>query len=194
MRPKRITHLCPQCEVEFVGRPRQIYCSPECYFKVKNRPLRERFLSRVKLCPNGCIEWTGKVGGRGYGGIKVTYPDGHFTHLVVHRLAYEWALGPIPDGLVLDHLCLNKLCVNPLHLEPVTLAVNTLRGGNPPAVNARKKVCVRGHEITGMDSRGHRFCAVCKRAGDRARGLVRIRPSRALGSQEPPDAAEGGAA
>lgn len=45
-----------------------------------------------------------------------------------HRVYYERAKGPIPDGLELDHLCRVPACVNSDHLEPVTPAENTRRG------------------------------------------------------------------
>ena len=51
------------------------------------------------------------------------YADGR-TQLV-HRYAYEWANGPIPDGLVIDHLCRVTACVNPDHLEPFDHAAHS---------------------------------------------------------------------
>jgi len=44
-----------------------------------------------------------------------------------HRIYYEKAKGPIPDGLTIDHLCCVKLCVNPDHLEAVTMGENNRR-------------------------------------------------------------------
>src|SRR5262245_28915102 len=69
--------------------------------------------SRSEPEPNsGCLLWTGRISGQGYGGINV---DG--KPLRAHRLAYELAHGPIPPGLTLDHLCRVRTCVNPDHLE-----------------------------------------------------------------------------
>jgi hypothetical protein len=47
-----------------------------------------------------------------------------------HKVYYEKAKGPVPDGLDLDHLCRVRHCVNPDHLEPVTNLENTRRGLN----------------------------------------------------------------
>lgn len=44
-----------------------------------------------------------------------------------HRVAYEEAFGPIPNGMHLDHLCQNTLCRNPCHLEAVPPSENTRR-------------------------------------------------------------------
>ena len=67
--------------------------------------------------------WTGAHQPRGYGSFAIagkTYQ--------AHRLAYETAYGPIPDGLTIDHLCRVPSCVNPEHLEAVSLAENNRRG------------------------------------------------------------------
>ena len=51
-----------------------------------------------------------------------------------HRWMYEQAIGPIPDGLVIDHLCKVTKCINPAHLEAVTSRAN-LRRGRLPKLN-----------------------------------------------------------
>ncbi|MCX4663346.1 HNH endonuclease signature motif containing protein [Streptomyces uncialis] len=72
-----------------------------------------------------CVLWTGPVSRKGYG---VTNSDDNATTVQVHRVAYEAAHGPIPDGLVIDHLCRIPACANPEHLEAVTNAENVRRG------------------------------------------------------------------
>lgn len=84
-----------------------------------------------------CWIWTGYVSPEnGYGQFMVR----NGTRLP-HRIAYEYLVGPIPKGLVLDHLCHtadptcravaecpHRRCCNPAHTEPVTPRTNIARG------------------------------------------------------------------
>lgn len=93
--------------------------------------------------------------------------------IMAHRLFYELFRESIPKGLQIDHLCRNTWCVNPDHLEPVTSQTNNLRGEGIPAQNARKKKCLRGHNLpkeyfSSSDSR--RYCTTCL---DEKRRMVR---------------------
>lgn len=88
------------------------------------RPAHERFYEKV--APNEvteCLEWqAGLFQKDGYGQFQYRgRPHG------AHRWAYEYMVGPVPDGLELDHLCANPTCVNTEHMEPVTKAVNLKR-------------------------------------------------------------------
>lgn len=51
-----------------------------------------------------------------------------------HRIAYEIAIGPIPDGLHVDHVwlkgCRSRACVRPDHLEAVPQRVNNQRAAD----------------------------------------------------------------
>jgi len=141
-------------------------------------PIPPRFWPRVAKGPD-CWIWTGAR--RSPGGYGTIRGNGH--QLLAHRVAYELAIGPIPEGKQLDHLCRNKGCVNPAHLEPVTNRENVLRGVGPSAVNARKTHCVNGHEFTPentyREKGGGRACKACGR--DRMRASYR--PARsALGA------------
>jgi hypothetical protein len=123
------------------------------------------YLAR-KVSVGLCWEWRGKPSQYGYGRARVD------TQLwLAHRWVWTVLVGPIPEGMTLDHLCRNHICVNPDHLEVVTLAENKRRGYSPPAINARKATCKRGHDMKNPlnKRRGRGGCAVCHRMDERER-------------------------
>ncbi len=129
--------------------------------------LPERFWQKVVKTADGCWVWVGALDTNGYGLIW----NGERV-VGAHRLAYEVMVGPVPEGLVLDHeVCSLPCCVNPAHLVPKTNKANILRGDGPPARNARKTHCPRGHELVEGNlydhGRGARDCRRC--AIDRAK-------------------------
>jgi hypothetical protein len=48
----------------------------------------------------------------GYGRISI-----NSQQCLAHRVAYEWAFGQIPKGMLVRHKCDNPSCCNPFHLE-----------------------------------------------------------------------------
>jgi hypothetical protein len=118
--------------------------------------------------PDGCWMWTGRDFNKKPHGSYGMWKDLTGKRRLAHRVAYELAVGPIPEGLTLDHLCRVTLCVNPAHLEAVTQGVNTLRGVGPSAVNARRSHCSHGHVFdeanTYVTPDGRRQCRACNRA------------------------------
>lgn len=79
------------------------------------RPIAQRLWDRVPNKPEiGCWEWQGARTKNGYGLIGV--PGGRNRNKRTHRVSYELAYGPIPDGLCVLHRCDNPPCVRPEHL------------------------------------------------------------------------------
>lgn len=136
----------------------------------------ERLWALFERQPNGCWRWTRKLNPHGYGTISI---DGR-TELA-HRAMYELIVGvPIGATLTGDHRCHNedtscpggddcphRACVNPSHLVPATIAENVMRGQSPPARNARKTHCPKGHPYDEANTyvnpnTGWRLCRACK--------------------------------
>lgn len=130
-----------------------------------------RFFAKVDA-EGDCWQWTACVG-----------PDGYarFLGTKAHRWAWIHLVGPIPERLELDHLCRNRSCVNPDHLEPVTGYVNIHRSFSPPARNARKTHCPKGHPYAGDNLRVYarpggtpsRYCNSCLKENARKQALKR---------------------
>ena len=123
---------------------------------------------------NGCWLWAGPTNGDGYARISVGG-----VRCRAHRHFFTVAVGPIPEGMVIDHAChneatdcpggascLHRRCVNPAHLQAVTSGANVMNSGlTISGRNSSKTHCARGHafEKDGYvnPSTGHRQCRIC---------------------------------
>lgn len=160
--------LCSECGWTNVALPALL---THIRFKCPNAyqpTIMDRLEHMSESGPNECRLWTGYTR-KGYGRLGI---DGKLFQ--AHRVAYELANGPIPEGLELDHLCRNRACINPDHLEPVTGRENIMRGEAIPARNARKTECKNGHPFTVENtylrpSGGNRECRTCKLAAGQQR-------------------------
>ena len=92
-----------------------------------------------------CVLWEGATS-RGYGQRSI----GGRLHYV-HRLAFEEAYGPVPEGKIVCHTCHVRNCYNPEHLYAGTHATNAAdrlaagrqRGGKPRAFTAEQVRAIR---------------------------------------------------
>lgn len=124
----------------------------------------KRFWSKVQKTDN-CWIWTGGVFhcangdyGRFWLGTKATGKD-----LYAHRVSFELANGPIPDGVDVCHSCDNPICVNPAHLWPGTHLDN----------------------MRDMYKKGRRTAAIGERVGTAKLTWDRVRSMRAYYNDNP---------
>lgn len=139
---KRVRDEIPEwCAVEGCDKPHHCrgYCSahyarlvrygsPTTFHRASptnNNPRHqeELFFSSVTEGENGCWVRLSGITAEGYS----QFNKGDGKKVPAHRWAYEFLVGPIPEGLHLDHLCRNRPCCNPDHLEPVTPSINSIR-------------------------------------------------------------------
>ena len=131
----------------------------------EERAAQARFWTKVdRKDDESCWLWTATKNPNGYGMWKLSGRSRG-----AHLFAYEWLVGPIPNGMEIDHKCRVRNCVNPRHLEAVTHRENTLRGDTITANAAAKRYCPRGHAliegnlVASTAKRGARQCLTCSR-------------------------------
>jgi hypothetical protein len=78
--------------------------------------------------------------------------------LIVYRLVWEAAHGPIPPGLGIHHECEQKRCLNVAHMRLVSSSEHQ-------AIHHRKEACATCHtRYTVWNEKGWGICQVCNRA------------------------------
>lgn len=121
-----------------------------------SRAVLASFFGRVNAHPDACWMWIGCVNPKGYG---------MFRSNGAHRFAYEWFIGPIPQGHEIHHACGATDCVNPAHLESLSPKEHRQRGSYWWVRNE----CIRGHKLT--NDNVYR----CKTRGVESRTCLRCR-------------------
>jgi len=80
-------------------------------------PIADRLINRSKFTSAGCLEWTGRKDRWGYGLMKIGGRHENGGKLcLVHRVAHETWVGPIPNGSFVLHRCDNPACIRIAHL------------------------------------------------------------------------------
>ena len=121
--------------------------------------IRSRIMNNIAVSETGCWEWQRRVIPAGYG-----YMSTRGKLRPVHRVSYEFFVGPIHPDQEIDHLCRNRKCVNAEHLEAVTHRINFLRGIHPTAVQVREGRCAKGHDASNINRQSSKqpYCRVCR--------------------------------
>lgn len=135
------------------------FCSHKCCGEHQQNDI-SAIVGRIRVNPEtGCHIWTGQKIWSGYG--VVNYQS---RTILLHRLMWERARGPVPEGLQLDHLCGVKSCCNPEHLRAVTARENSLAptSNNMAARNFRRLACPRCGGPYSQFPNGRRYCKPCR--------------------------------
>lgn len=118
MKKEGTMSTCHRCGNAYYAPPahreKRKFCSIACKAE-SQRGIRSgyeaRFWKKVDKT-DSCWLWTGSKNSAGYGQVRIG-GRGKMTH----RMAYEWLVGEIPEGLFLLHSCDTPACCNPAHLS-----------------------------------------------------------------------------
>lgn len=134
------------------------------YKKTQHQRFLEKFIQGKE---DECWNWNGYRAKEGHGTFYFDRKNG-----MAYRYSYQYYIGELIPGLVIDHQCNNPSCVNPKHLKQMTSKENVLRGVGPGAKNMLKTECPKGHKYTVENTytvkrkntgRTFRLCAICSR-------------------------------
>jgi hypothetical protein len=134
----------------------------------------ERLWRRVDKS-DGCWLWTGAVESWGYGYMNNRRSERPPRRVRVHRLSWELANGPIPEGLWVLHTCDTPACVRPDHLFLGTVTDNNRDAARKGRYVRQQSVmaCPQGHPLTPDNLRPctadkKRQCRLCHNERQRA--------------------------
>lgn len=100
----------------------------------------QRFWSKVRLLPTGCLLWGASLSPSGYGNFTALL-DGQKVSTAAHRWAWYLEHGYFPvKPMVLDHMCGNRWCVNVTHLQEISFSENLRLGTD----HRRSGMCKKG--------------------------------------------------
>jgi len=133
--------------------------------------VEQRLYCNTRVTSRGCLEYT-----------RCQLPSGHGQihykgkTVLAHRLSWELANGPIPEGLCVLHDCDNPPCINPEHLFLGTRVDNNLdrdsKGRGRTNGYELKTHCINEHEYTKENTYiypdGSRSCKKCHRERNNA--------------------------
>lgn len=120
--------------------------------------------------PDECWPWRGKPHSDGYGRVRWA---GRPTY--AHRVSFEIANGPIPDGLRVLHHCDNPPCVNPTHLFLGTDADNQRDKWNKGRAHLTAKLTATDlARVAHLRAIGWRTDAIAVRYGVSRRTVQRV--------------------
>ena len=123
----------------------------------------EERLQHYSMSVDDCNIWYGSMDSDGYGTMKVER-----KRVSTHRLAWELANGPLPEGLHVLHICGIPPCILPGHLHLGTNFDNqqaSLRAGTN--YKANRTHCPQGHPYNEANTyiapgTGYRNCRTCR--------------------------------
>lgn len=142
----------------------------------------KRLLSKIEVSESGCWISLYSTGSHGYSQIGWQVGE-KITMRLGHRVSWEAANGPIPEGLTIEHKCRVRRCINPEHMELMSNLDNAAGGGGihtgTPTPTGRK--CGKGlHDLLLYPS-GAVACRECQSARNRRKYPNRVKSRIARG-------------
>ena len=110
--------------------------------------------------PGTCFLWRGPVNKAGYG---------LSGRRLIHRIEWDIANGPIPDGMVVHHRCEERACYNIDHLELMSRADHVAHHNQ--SRRGKQNCTQHPPEDFYTNKTGHGICMGCRRESDAKREL-----------------------